>query len=109
MKCVDITLTPGKIVFIPAYWWFSIKFGKDSSASCFRYRTYMNNLAIVPQIAMYAIQIQNVVRNVTKKHDIRELNKVNKYSKTIEQEKEGSADNTSAGNEVEDTTPISSI
>ena len=88
MKCLDITLTPGKIIYIPAYWWYSVKFGKDSSASCFRYRTYMNNLVIVPQIAMYAIQIQNVVRNVTKKHNIRELNKVNKYSKSDLGEKE---------------------
>jgi len=93
MKCLDITLTPGKIIYIPAYWWYSVKFGKDSSASCFRYRTYMNNIAISPQIAMYAIQIQNVVRNVTKKHDIRELNKVNKYSKSVLGEKEEEDEN----------------
>ena len=99
MKCLDITLTPGKIIYIPAYWWYSVKFGKDSSASCFRYRTYMNNIAISPQIAMYAIQIQNVVRNVTKKHDIRELNKVNKYSKSVlgEKEEDGNVGSDSSG------------
>jgi len=93
MKCLDVTLTPGRIIYIPAYWWYSVKFGKDSSASCFRYRTYMNNIVISPQIAMYAIQIQNIVRNVTKKHDIRELNKVNKYSKSDLGEKEEEDEN----------------
>ena len=75
MKCLDITLTPGKTIHIPAYWWYSIKFGKDTSVSCFRYRTYMNNAAITPHIAMYALQIQNIKRDVAKKHDIRNLNK----------------------------------
>ena len=75
MKCLEIILTPGKTVNIPAYWWYSIKFDKDSSISCFRYRTYMNNVAITPHIAMYALQMQNIKRDVAKKHDIKELNK----------------------------------
>ena len=55
IKCLDITLTVGKIIHIPAYWWYSIQFGKNTSISCFRYRTYMNNLAISPYIALYPI------------------------------------------------------
>ena len=69
IKCLDITLTVGKIIHIPAYWWYSIQFGKNTSISCFRYRTYMNNLAISPYIALYALQLQNVKRNITKKYD----------------------------------------
>jgi hypothetical protein len=34
----------------------------------------MNNIAISPYIAMYALQIQNVKRNVAKKASIEELN-----------------------------------
>ena len=34
----------------------------------------MNNIAISPYIAMYALQIQNVQRNTTKKMDVSELN-----------------------------------
>jgi hypothetical protein len=74
IKCLEITLTPGKSLHIPAYWWYSIKFSKDSSVSCFRYRTYMNNIAITPHIAMYALQIQNVKRDTVKKMDIKQLN-----------------------------------
>ena len=74
IKCLEVVLIPGKTLHIPAYWWYSIKFSKDSSISCFRYRTYMNNAAISPHIAMYALQLQNVKRNTVKKLDINQLN-----------------------------------
>ena len=75
MKCLDITLSAGKILHIPAYWWYSIKFGKDSSITTFFYRTYMNNIAITPHICMFALQQQNVKREVLKKIPIHELSK----------------------------------
>ena len=74
IKCLEFTLLPGKTVFIPAFWWYSIKFGPNTSISAFRYRTYMNNIAISPYIGMYALQIQNVKRNVAKTASIDELN-----------------------------------
>lgn len=73
IKCLEFTLNAGKTLYIPAYWWYSIQFNKNSSISCFRYRTYMNNLAILPQVAMYGLQIQNVKRNVAKKASLDEL------------------------------------
>jgi len=75
MKCLEFTLTPGKTLYIPAYWWYSIKFNKNTSISCFNYRTYMNNVAVAPYIGMHALQIQNIKRNVVKKASIDELNK----------------------------------
>ena len=74
MKCLEFTLTPGKTLFIPAYWWYTIKFQKNTSISCFHYRTYMNNIAVIPYIGMHALQIQNVKRNSVKKASISELN-----------------------------------
>ena len=74
IKCLEIVLTPGKFLFIPAYWWYSFKFAENTSVSCFRYRTYMNNIAICPNIAMYALQNQNVERKIAKKIDISVLN-----------------------------------
>jgi len=65
---------PGKTLYIPAYWWYSIKFNDNTSISCFNYRTYMNNLAILPYICLHALQIQNVKRDVVKKVSINELN-----------------------------------
>jgi len=91
IKCLEFTLTPGKTLFIPAYWWYSVKFGKDTSISCFQYRTYMNNAAIFPQICMHALQIQNVKRNVIKKASIAELNKeVTEENKENKEVTEGS-------------------
>jgi hypothetical protein len=45
----------------------------------------MNNAAIVPHIALHALQLQNVKREVAKKHDINELN-VKTKSETKNQE-----------------------
>ena len=75
MKCLEFTLIPGKTLYIPAYWWYTIKFNKNTSISCFNYRTYMNNIAVAPYIGMHALQIQNVKRNIVKKASIDELNK----------------------------------
>jgi hypothetical protein len=77
MKCLDVVLNPGQTINIPAYWWYSIQFEKETCIACFRYRTYMNNAAIVPHIAMHALQLQNVKREVVKKHDIKDLNNKN--------------------------------
>jgi len=88
MKCLEFTLTPGKTLFIPAYWWYTIKFQKNTSISCFHYRTYMNNIAVVPYIGMHALQIQNVKRNSVKKASIQELNNELIERKEEQQQKE---------------------
>lgn len=75
IKCLEFTLLPGKTLYLPAYWWYSIKFEENTSIACFNYRTYMNNLAITPYVFLHALQIQNVKRNIAKKIDINELNK----------------------------------
>ena len=67
MKCLDIIVPFGKTIFIPPYWWYSVEFQKDSSVSLFKYRTYMNHLAILPHTCMYFLQMQNVKREVVKK------------------------------------------
>jgi hypothetical protein len=72
IKCLEIVLSPGKFLFIPAYWWYSFKFAENTSVSCFRYRTYMNNIAISPNIFMYALQNQNVERKIAKKIDLKQ-------------------------------------
>ena len=86
VKCLEIVLTPGKFLFIPAYWWYSFKFAENTSVSCFNYRTYMNNIAISPHIFMYALQNQNLERKIAKKIDIKELNKEVKNEETSNNE-----------------------
>lgn len=67
VKCMDVVLEKGKTIFIPAFWWYSIKFTKDSILSSFKYRTYMNNLAITPYIGMYILQMTNIHKKISKK------------------------------------------
>jgi len=67
IKCLDITLSKGQILYIPAYWWYSIEFGKDTSVITLKYKTYMNTIAILPHIIMKFLQSQNVKRNNLKK------------------------------------------
>ena len=95
MKFLEFTLLPGKTLFIPAFWWYSIKFNKNTSISCFRYRSYMNNFAIAPYIGMYALQIQNVKRNTSKKHSINELNTKPIEDNIVVEERNADSDSTS--------------
>jgi len=66
IKCLDIVLVPGRLLFIPAYWWYSFKLMENSSMGCLKYRTYLNNVAISPHIFMYALQNQNVETRIVK-------------------------------------------
>lgn len=122
IKCLEFTLNARKTLYIPAYWWYSIQFNKNSSISCFRYRTYMNNLAILPQVAMYGLQIQNVKRNVAKKASLDELktktssheiitdiNEPNNENDNTNEERHLENDGIMAANEVTQTTEISDL
>jgi hypothetical protein len=68
IKTLEIELMPGKIIYIPAYWWYSIKFMEPLSSVCvFKYRTYMNTVAILPKLCMKTLQRQNTKREIVKK------------------------------------------
>jgi hypothetical protein len=93
IKCLELTLSPSKCLFIPAYWWYSIRFGADTSVSVLSYRTYMNNVAISPSIIMYLLQNQNIKRDVVKKIDITKSQfKKQEQEKEKEKEKEKKVD-----------------
>ncbi len=67
IKCLDIQIHENAIIYIPAYWWYSIKFNTDSEIIAMKYRTYMNNLAISPQILISLLQKQNSKNSLVKK------------------------------------------
>ena len=67
IKCLEITLVPGKILFIPAYWWYSFKFeDTKTTVLSFKYRTYMNTVAILPSLFLSFLQKQNIKHDVIK-------------------------------------------
>lgn len=59
VKCLEFAVETGQTLFVPAYWWYSMRFVEPSDIVTYRYRTYMNNVAILPQLCMYALQLQN--------------------------------------------------
>jgi len=69
IKCLDISMQKGQILFLPAYWWYSIEYGKETSVSTFKYKTYMNTIAILPKIVMKLLQNQNVKNNTVERVD----------------------------------------
>ena len=52
---------------IPAYWFYSIKILKqDTIISNYKYRTYANNLSIIPNIVENFLKRNNIKRNFLK-------------------------------------------
>lgn len=66
IKTLTLTLKQGDIIYIPAYWWYSFEFEELSSLAVFHYQTYMNTVAILPQLTMYSLQHANVKHHVAK-------------------------------------------
>lgn len=66
IKCLELTLQKGQMLFMPAFWWYSIEFGKNASICSMKYRTYMNNVAILDKILMKFLQSQNTKRTLVK-------------------------------------------
>jgi len=65
MKFLEVDLEPGNIIYIPAYWWYSIQILKENtSILSFKYRTYMNNIAILPQLILKIMQKQNIKHKI---------------------------------------------
>lgn len=67
VKSLHVTLNAGQLLHIPAYWWYSIEFGKDTSVTVLKYRTYMSTLATSPHLIKHAMQIQNTKAEIAHK------------------------------------------
>ena len=78
VKSMDIEMTKGMLIYIPSYWWYSIKFSEPSSICAFKYKTYMNMLTILPEILMKYMQNQNIKRTTTNKITINPIKKNSK-------------------------------
>jgi len=88
VKVLDLDVVPGYMIFIPAYWWYSIEYEELSSICVFKYRTFMSSLSTLPQTLMSYLQKQNIKREIAKKLEIVEnvipLNKAEKTDLKVE-------------------------
>ena len=78
IKCLDVTINPGQILHVPAYWYYSIKFDSETSICVFKYRTYMSTFAITPQLVLNILQNQNIKRRTVKCAENKEETNENK-------------------------------
>ena len=67
VKFIEIDLVPGDIIYIPAYWWYSVKYLDLTCSLMFKYRTYMNTIAISPQLIIKMLQKLNVKWDIVNK------------------------------------------
>ncbi len=68
IKTLEVELFQGMVMFIPAYWWYSIQFNSHETSVCsFKYRTHMNTLAIAPQLTLNLLQNMNIKRDTLEK------------------------------------------
>ncbi len=65
VKFLEITIPKGKMIFIPSYWWYSLKFEKDACVCVFKYKTIMNIIATMPDIFIGILQRQNTKVKIT--------------------------------------------
>ena len=65
VKCMDFIVNKGQIVFIPAYWWASIRFESPKTTVCsFKYKTFMNTVSILPKLCLQLLHHQNNIKIV---------------------------------------------
>ena len=67
IKFLKIILTPNNVFYIPPYWFYSIKI-LEPDTIIFRntYRTFVGNIAILPQLFLKFLQTNNLKINFTK-------------------------------------------
>lgn len=66
IKVLEVNLKENDIIFIPAYWFYTIKFDNCSIVNI-NYKTYMNNLSILPHLIKKIFQQMNVKNDFFKK------------------------------------------
>lgn len=82
-KQITIKLQKGQILYVPAYWWSSIRMMDNINViSVYKYKTYTNYLSIMPNICMYYLQNLNI-RHKTEKVYNEESNKHYKNIKSL--------------------------
>ena len=84
IKTLEVNLQKGDMIHIPAYWWYSIRYNKLSSICTFKYRTYMNTIAITPSIMIHLLQKTNVKREIVKKNENAVINQTSENKTKIE-------------------------
>lgn len=81
VKCLEFVIDVGKTLYIPPYWWYSFEFIEYSSISILKYKTYMNNVSVLPYFGLHLLQKNNVKRQTNKTINESEQSKMEQKNK----------------------------
>ena len=71
LKFLEFTVNSGNIIYVPPYWWYSIKFNnEDVLLTSFTYNSIMNCVANSFNYSRYYLQQNNIKNKIMKKMDI---------------------------------------
>ena len=62
LRFLEFEVLAGHLLYIPAYWWYSIKYTEGTAAFTCTYNTVINRIANIPDIVMYMLQQQNITK-----------------------------------------------
>ena len=64
IKFLQITVKAGQLLFIPNYWYYSIKILEDDTlVTLYKYKTYTNCISLLPQYFLQYLQKHNIKNN----------------------------------------------
>jgi hypothetical protein len=68
VKFIEFDVTEGNVLYIPAYWWYSIKYCNNDETCLlgYTYNTIMNRIANIPDIVRHVVRMQNTVVKISK-------------------------------------------
>lgn len=70
VKFMDVILEPGKGLYIPAYWLYSILYNKNASVITLKYTTLMNTFSLIPNYFIKVLQQNNLKTISFKKYNV---------------------------------------
>ena len=88
VKIIDVTITEGQSIFIPPYWYYSVKNSNESVYLSLKYRNYFNLISISPYLVMHFTQIQNIKREKYKKRIFEDIDEEENIITEIKEKEE---------------------
>lgn len=70
LKFLEFEVTSGYVLYIPPYWWYSIKFYSDTQIVDVHYQTIMNICSNIPDLFRYYLQFHNTKVKIARTLDI---------------------------------------
>ena len=60
VKFLEFTIKKGQILYIPSFWWYSIKLNEQVTCIKFSYQTIVNMISMSPFVVKHLLQKQNI-------------------------------------------------